>query len=202
MKVLFLCTGNYYRSRFAELLFNHLVSAASLPHHADSRALALERGGGNVGPISASTADALTAKGVKMPARHRSPRQASEADFVDFDLIIALKEAEHRPLMTQRFPAHAGRVQYWHVHDLDAATPQEALAQIETNVRQLIGSLAGSAAAAPPLPGVPERARKSGQVPPVPSPAESPIPKTVSTRTPHSLRGSSPGFLGTPDVPS
>lgn len=155
MKVLFLCTGNYYRSRFAEMLFNHLVSEAGLPHHADSRALALERGGCNVGPISTNTAEALTARGVSMPARHRSPQQASEADFLDFEMIVALKEAEHRPLMTQRFPAHAGRVQYWHVHDLDAATTQEALTQIETNVRQLIASLSGSAPAAPPLPGVP-----------------------------------------------
>ncbi len=153
MKVLFLCTGNYYRSRFAEMLFNHLVSEAGLPHHADSRALALERGGCNVGPISVNTAEALAARGVTMPARHRPPRQACEADFLAFDLIIALKEAEHRPLMALRFAAHAQRVQYWHVHDLDAATPQEALAQIETNVRQLIVWLSVSPAAAPPLPG-------------------------------------------------
>lgn len=144
MTVLFLCTGNYYRSRFAEMLFNHLATQAGLPHRADSRALALERGGCNVGPVSANTAAALAAKGVAMPAEHRPPRQASDADFLAVDLIIALKEAEHRPLMAQRFPAYVGRVQYWHVHDLDAATPQEAFAEIETNVRQLILSLAAS----------------------------------------------------------
>jgi protein-tyrosine phosphatase len=28
--MLFLCTGNYYRSRFAELLFNHLAKQRGL----------------------------------------------------------------------------------------------------------------------------------------------------------------------------
>lgn len=142
MKVLFLCTGNYYRSRFAEMLFNHLAVQADLPHRADSRALAIERGVScNIGPISPATAAVLAAKGVAMPACHRPPRQASEADFLASDLVIALKEAEHRPLMLKRFPALADRVQYWHVHDLDAATPEDAFAEIESNVRQLIASL-------------------------------------------------------------
>ena len=39
-KVLFLCTGNYYRSRFAEMLFNALASRKDLDWTADSRGLA------------------------------------------------------------------------------------------------------------------------------------------------------------------
>ena len=42
--VLFLCTGNYYRSRFAEELFNHQAERADLDWIAQSRGLALERG--------------------------------------------------------------------------------------------------------------------------------------------------------------
>jgi protein-tyrosine-phosphatase len=42
--VLFLCTGNYYRSRFAEGLFNHLASQLRLGWRADSCGLALDRG--------------------------------------------------------------------------------------------------------------------------------------------------------------
>ena len=34
--VLFLCTGNYYRSRFAEILFNSVASKLGLPWQASS----------------------------------------------------------------------------------------------------------------------------------------------------------------------
>ena len=37
--VLFLCTGNYYRSRFAAILFNHLARERSSPWSASSRGL-------------------------------------------------------------------------------------------------------------------------------------------------------------------
>ena len=52
--VLFLCTGNYYRSRFAECLFNAVAAKPGLPWRARSRGLALERGAGNVGPMAAT----------------------------------------------------------------------------------------------------------------------------------------------------
>jgi protein-tyrosine phosphatase len=53
--VLFLCTGNYYRSRFAEHFFNALATREALSWQADSRGLALERGVGNLGPVSRTT---------------------------------------------------------------------------------------------------------------------------------------------------
>ena len=50
--VLFVCTANYYRSRFAEHLFNHLAGPAQSQWTASSRGVATELGAGNVGPIS------------------------------------------------------------------------------------------------------------------------------------------------------
>jgi protein-tyrosine phosphatase len=49
--LLFLCSGNYYRSRFAEHLFNAIADRDQLPWRADSRGLVVGRAG-NVGPIS------------------------------------------------------------------------------------------------------------------------------------------------------
>lgn len=39
--VLFLCTGNYYRSRFAEIYFNALAAQRGSPWRADSRVAAV-----------------------------------------------------------------------------------------------------------------------------------------------------------------
>ncbi len=39
-RVLFLCTGNYYRSRYAEEIFNHQAGLEGLGWHAFSRGVA------------------------------------------------------------------------------------------------------------------------------------------------------------------
>ena len=62
--VLFLCTGNYYRSRFAEVLFNSVADRMGLPWRASSRGLALERGVNNVGPMAVDAGKVLEAMGV------------------------------------------------------------------------------------------------------------------------------------------
>jgi protein-tyrosine phosphatase len=67
----------------------------------------------------------------------------TEADLASAHLVVALKEAEHRPLMTERFPGWVERVEYWAVHDLDAATPDQALPEIEERVRALVARLQG-----------------------------------------------------------
>src|SRR5947207_1045885 len=103
--VLFLCTGNYYRSRFAECLFNSVAGKMSLPWRASSRGLALERGVNNVGPMAASAVKALEARGLRaVPELGRFPTQVAVEDFEMAHWIVALKEAEHRPLLHERFP--------------------------------------------------------------------------------------------------
>jgi protein-tyrosine phosphatase len=66
--VLFLCTGNYYRSRYAEILFNSVARKMSLPWRASSRGLALERGVNNVGPMAMTAVQALEARGLRAVA--------------------------------------------------------------------------------------------------------------------------------------
>jgi protein-tyrosine-phosphatase len=147
-QVLFLCTGNYYRSRFAEVLFNSEAAKRGLPWEAASRALALERGFRNVGPMAAAALAALEALGVRAPAScARLPVQASAADFARAHLVVALKQAEHLPLMHERFPAWAEKVEYWHVDDEPGA-----LALVEREVMDLVARLEGKRQANAPPP--------------------------------------------------
>lgn len=139
-RVLFLCTGNYYRSRFAEHLFNQRARIARLRWEASSRALAIERGKDNVGAISTYAIEALAQRGVEIAA-NRLPVQCSIEDLLSADLAIAVKEAEHRPLLLERFAEWEARVLYWNVHDIDGAAPVDALAEIDRRVDDLIADL-------------------------------------------------------------
>src|SRR5262245_12209949 len=114
--VLFLCTGNYYRSRFAEVLFNAVAAKMGLPWKASSRGLALERGVNNVGPMAASAIAALEGLGVRAAeAVARLPAQVTTEDFDQADRVVALKEIEHLPLLQERFPDRAAKVEFWQV---------------------------------------------------------------------------------------
>jgi protein-tyrosine-phosphatase len=139
--VLFLCTGNYYRSRFAEEWFNHLARQASLDWSATSRGLALELGIFNIGPISAHTRHALAERGIALPQPIRPPAACTQEDLAGAEIVIALKEAEHRGYLTRKFPAWPDRVTYWHIHDLDRSGPNEAIAEIEEHVARLVAEL-------------------------------------------------------------
>jgi protein-tyrosine phosphatase len=142
--LLFLCTGNYYRSRFAELVFNALATEQRLPWQAVSRGLALEKGVRNVGPISQTALTTLSALGVTVHATPRYPLQVHASDLFSADLIIALQEAEHRPLLHERYPAWVDRVTYWHVRDMVPSPAYNPLQEIEQEVRHLIRRLAQS----------------------------------------------------------
>jgi protein-tyrosine phosphatase len=139
--VLFLCTGNYYRSRFAELLFNHLVMQRDLAWQAISRGLALELGVNNLGPISKFALMGLAARGVALDAEVRSPLALDDSDLLSAQHIVAVNRAEHLPMLEQRFPHCVKQIEFWDVHDLDMASANNALRQLEQEVMQLIDRL-------------------------------------------------------------
>jgi protein-tyrosine phosphatase len=140
-RVLFLCTGNYYRSRYAEEIFNHRIGLEGLSWRAFSRAVAEKLSPENVGPISRHTLEALQVKGIAPGGAARNPVFCTVADFAQAELVVALKDAEHRPMIAQRFAGVAHRVEYWDVDDIEDLDPKTALGKIDEQVGLLIGSL-------------------------------------------------------------
>ena len=139
--VLFLCSGNYYRSRFAEELFNQRPARVHSDWVARSRALAIERGMNNVGPISDFALRGLEERGLIAMAGNRYPQQCAIADLEAADWIVALNEPEHQPLMLKRFAPWATRTEYWKVGDVEYVQPSIALAMIDREIEGLLGRL-------------------------------------------------------------
>lgn len=140
-RVLFLCTGNYYRSRYAEEVFNHRARREGLRWVSFSRAVAEKLSPENVGPISPHALQALQAEGIEASGAARNPALCNIGDFTDAALVVALKEAEHRPMIEQRFSGVANLVEYWDVDDIEFLDPPTALGKIDELVRMLIGRL-------------------------------------------------------------
>src|ERR1041385_6319815 len=138
--ILFLCTGNYYRSRFAEILFNHLASEKKLKWRARSRGL---RVGMHElpGPISPFTLARVEELKIDCDSIIKEPSQCKMTDLDTAGIVIALKESEHRPMLAKSFSPWETRARFWHVHDLDEATPAEALGEIEQLVKDLVVEL-------------------------------------------------------------
>ncbi len=107
----------------------------------------MDLGISNLGPIAASTAQALQKRGIIFnPALARMPLQLEVTDLKSADHIVALKEAEHFPLMQKRFPSWLGtsdpcRIEYWHIHDIDWMAPEEGLPLIEQQLQVLMQRL-------------------------------------------------------------
>jgi protein-tyrosine phosphatase len=134
--VLFLCTGNYYRSRYAEILFNARARKMGIAWNAISRGLAPDPR--NPGPMSRDTIAALRDLDVSVDEHLRMPIKVTDDDFAANQHIVAVKEQEHRPMIQREFPGWLAKVEFWHVHDLDCCGPEEAIPHLNQEITGLL----------------------------------------------------------------
>lgn len=134
-RILFICTGNFYRSRFAEAVFNYHAEQQRAPWSAFSRGLAVHLAEGDLSPF---TVEALNTRQIDF--RHTGPErvQLSEQDLFKSNRCIAMDRSEHFPMMQKQFPAWAERISYWDVSDLPYLSSIDALPTIELKVVQLL----------------------------------------------------------------
>ena len=99
--ILFLCTGNYYRSRFAEVVFNAAAARMGLGWRAASRGLAVELGTGNVGPMAKEALQLLAKMNVRdlmATAREWAAQLAKSAPLALQTVKEVLRAIECKPL--------------------------------------------------------------------------------------------------------
>lgn len=123
-KVLFICSGNYYRSRLAEALFNHEAAAAGLAWDAVSRGML--KTGELRGMSEHAVGHLKESKLHHLAEEPRDPVGIDVEDLTEADLVIGLCREEHQPMVEQKFLAlaralhKAGRIRYWNVYDIPA----------------------------------------------------------------------------------
>jgi len=66
----------------------------------------------------------------------RLPLPVTEGDLAAADLIVALKQTEHQPMLEERFPGWVSKVEFWEVDD-----DPKVLGLIEREVMDLIARL-------------------------------------------------------------
>jgi len=143
--ILFLCTGNYYRSRVAEIYLNHHIEQLRLPWTVTSRGLAESFSEDNVGSISRHAIKTLETWRIPIPgeAMARKPVHLQPDDFAKHDRIIAVSENEHLPMMQSRFPDYLDHVSYFEIGDLWLEPRESAMPRLREELNTLLSELVG-----------------------------------------------------------
>ena len=121
-RVLFVCSGNFYRSRLAELLFNHWAAAAGLGWEAASRGLV--KAGDLKGMSDHAVAFLRDHDLGHLAENPRDPLIVDVEDLTESDLVVGLCRDEHEPMINQKFLSlaramkKAGRIRYWQIFDI------------------------------------------------------------------------------------
>lgn len=132
MKILFVCTGNSFRSPVAEALLKKLrgdlevYSAGTYPASMIARNARRLLEGENA------------SKNLKT-----TPEGIEQKDMEEYDLIVAMKE-EHRDYLLKEYPQLIEKILVWNIDDpylLPAGSDRRVLKEIKEKVRELSASL-------------------------------------------------------------
>ncbi len=145
MNLLFLCTGNYYRSRVAEIYFNHHAAQLLIPWKAASRGLARTFSPGNAGPMSELAVKTLEMWGVPIHEqdRERYPIRVEPSDFPEYERIIAVSATEHYPMVETHFENYLPRVEFLEIGDLHVEPATTAMPRLKEELDVLLQELIG-----------------------------------------------------------
>lgn len=118
-QLLFLCTGNYYRSRFAEEYVNYYATNQKLPIRAVSRAIQQDLSQSkNKGFLAKEVIAILDALNIPIQSKHRMPKSVSYQELKDTAQIFAMDKTEHQPMINTTFPDFNDKVRYFSVGDI------------------------------------------------------------------------------------
>jgi len=132
MKVLFVCSGNAYRSPVAEALLKKLRPDVKVDSAGTNLAI----------PISEAAKKYLARENAQKHLKS-TPEGLDKKELKDYDLIIAMK-TEHKDVILSKCPECANKIVVWNIDDpyfLPQGWAEKIFKQIKEKVLELANSL-------------------------------------------------------------
>ncbi len=146
-QTLFICTGNFFRSRYAEAYANYrgLLSESrglKIKLLDDEPEKLQEYSFQRKNMVSSFCGKRFQKKGLDIHDYLRPKREAlTEDDLKAHKTIVALDKSEHHKMMKEQFPTYADKIIYWEINDYHPETNHDydnILERIEKLVDNLI----------------------------------------------------------------
>ena len=140
MNVLFVCTGNYYRSKFCENLWFFLLEKFDKKGSVSSSGLnpgLAQLWKDAFGRVSPFTRRALKIIGVPL-VDDSSLHLISQQEVDDSDIVVFLNKSEHLPMLADsRVMVPISKIVAWNNEDVDQEFPMEAIFSMISNTCEL-----------------------------------------------------------------
>ena len=137
--ILFVCTANIFRSRFAEEVFNFLAIKERIPAKAFSAGLKV--GEYHVRKIYRPALEQLTKFNIKPKRPNELSVHINEVQLSKYDLLICMDEAEHKPMVLSNSKLNDINFEYWDIIDEPKVQSDVSLPICFSKVKELVDGL-------------------------------------------------------------
>ena len=121
-KYLFICTKNFYRSRFAESYFNYLSNRYEVDAMSKSAGLKIhlaDEKASKEGEISLIAKNKLDSMGISSEFYSKKREKLTEKMLENSDYIIVMDEDEHFSMFLEHFPKYIKKVIFYRAKDIE-----------------------------------------------------------------------------------
>ena len=137
--ILFVCTANIFRSRFAEEVFNFLAAEERIPAKAFSAGLKV--GAYHVRKIHRPAVEQLDKFNIKPKRPNELSVHIDEEELTKYDQLICMDEAEHKPMVLSNSKLKEFNFEYWDIIDEPKVQSDVSLPICYSKVNELVDGL-------------------------------------------------------------
>ena len=139
MNVLFVCTANIHRSRFAEEVFNHLAKKSNSVHEAFSAGLRV--GDYSFRTIYYPALDNLKKFNITPLRPNADSTHIDDVELHEYSRIICMDEGEHKPMILANSKLQNDLFEYWDIIDEPKMKSEISLPKCYRKVESLFKDL-------------------------------------------------------------